>query len=212
MVTKKTAPRARGRPRQFAPEDALEAAMRVFWAQGYDGASIDALVAATGLTRSSLYLAWGGKEALFLAAVEHYAETRLKPLLAALGGGGALADDLGAFFDGVVRLATEADAHRGCLVSCALADAAGARATMRAELARRFAAVEARLEARLARAEAAGETPRSVAPGALAAMLAAVARGLMLGARAGADPETLRRTAAAARTLAAPASGEQVRS
>ena len=45
---------ARGRPRGVDPTQALDAAVRVFWTQGYDGASVDRLCRATGMTRSSL--------------------------------------------------------------------------------------------------------------------------------------------------------------
>ena len=61
-----------GRPRNFSEEDALEAAMRVFWAKGYEGASISDLTTAMGINRSSMYTIFGDKEALFYRAVQRY--------------------------------------------------------------------------------------------------------------------------------------------
>lgn len=61
-----------GRPRGFSEEDALEAAMRVFWEKGYEGARLDDLTAAMGINRSSLYTIFGDKEALFHRAVQRY--------------------------------------------------------------------------------------------------------------------------------------------
>ena len=63
----------RGRPRAFDPENALSAATEVFWAKGFDGASLDDLTEAMGISRPSLYAAFGDKERLFEAALGHYA-------------------------------------------------------------------------------------------------------------------------------------------
>ncbi|MCA1775587.1 MAG: TetR/AcrR family transcriptional regulator [Loktanella sp.] len=48
-------PRPRGRPRAFSTDQALDAAVRVFWAEGYDGASMDRLCRETRMPRASLY-------------------------------------------------------------------------------------------------------------------------------------------------------------
>ena len=61
-----------GRPREFDVDDALDRAMRVFWAKGYQGASLDDLLAAMGIGRGSLYKAFGDKRSLYLAALQRY--------------------------------------------------------------------------------------------------------------------------------------------
>jgi AcrR family transcriptional regulator len=61
-----------GRPRSFSENDALEAAMRVFWEKGYEGASICDLTTAMEINRSSMYTIFGDKEALFHRAVQRY--------------------------------------------------------------------------------------------------------------------------------------------
>ncbi len=61
-----------GRPRGFDEEAALEAAMRVFWAKSYEGATMADLTEAMGINRSSMYAAFGDKESLFRRAVERY--------------------------------------------------------------------------------------------------------------------------------------------
>jgi len=57
-----------GRPREFDPDTALAAIMEVFWAKGFEGASMRDLVVATGLKKGSLYAAFGDKRAMFIAA------------------------------------------------------------------------------------------------------------------------------------------------
>jgi AcrR family transcriptional regulator len=180
-------PRPRGRPRSFGRDAALDAATRLFWAEGYDAASIDRLCRATGMPRASLYSDYGGKEGLFLAAIAHYAKTRLAPLVRALGPRGSLQDDLSAFYAEAVALATRDARTPGCLISCVLAEVAGASAVFRRELDTRFTALEDRISARLAH----GTDDAAPDARARAGMLAAVARGLMLRARSGAGPTEL---------------------
>ena len=53
------------RPRNFAEDTVLAPAAEVFARMGYNAASIDDLLAATGLQRGSLYKAFGSKRNLF---------------------------------------------------------------------------------------------------------------------------------------------------
>ena len=192
--------RKRGRPSVFDPEQALEAAMCTFWQHGYIGASVDLISRETAMPRATLYQRFGGKEGLFLAVLDHYAATRIKPLLARLGPEGTLQADLTRFFDAVVTLATEDDRARGCLVSCVLADAAGTHPGFRQELAKRFSLLERRIETRLRHAATIGEQI-SGAPDVQALLIASVARGLMVRARSGATAQELSRVGRAAAEL-----------
>ena len=63
-----------GRPRGFDAEEALERALVVFWRQGYEGASLTDLTGAMGITRTSMYAAFGNKEELFRKALDRYTE------------------------------------------------------------------------------------------------------------------------------------------
>lgn len=176
--------------------------MRVFWGRGYAAASIEALTQATGLNRSSLYHAWGDKAGLFTAALDRYAATRLGPVAAALETGATLADSLRNFFRAVAALALAEDGGRGCLVSCALTEAAALDPDLARALSARFDAVEQALAARIARAAPGERAPQLADVEAAAAALAAVARGMMLRARAGADRAALERIGDAAAALA----------
>jgi AcrR family transcriptional regulator len=50
----------------------LESALIAFWQNGYEGTSLTNLLEATGLTKLSLYAAFGNKESLFQKVVERY--------------------------------------------------------------------------------------------------------------------------------------------
>ena len=178
-------PKPRGRPRGFVPHQALDAAVKVFWSGGYEGASVSQLCRDMRMPKASLYQEFGDKEGLFLAAIGHYVETRLATVAQAIGPHGSLYDDLSAFFDAAVSLATADPETPGCLISCVLADAAGNNPRFRAELGTRFAALEARLQQRLE--AGCRDLIGADDPAVMAVLLASVARGVMVRARAGAD-------------------------
>jgi len=60
------------RTKEFEPEQALEAAVNVFWRLGYEHTSLDTLMKEMGVARQSLYDTFGDKRALYLKALRHY--------------------------------------------------------------------------------------------------------------------------------------------
>jgi len=72
---------AAGRPRSFDKDIALEKAMKLYWKQGYANTSLVDLTETLGITKPSLYAAFGGKEQLFISALELYAQQQLRSSL-----------------------------------------------------------------------------------------------------------------------------------
>lgn len=105
---------SRGRPRQFDPDEALTAAMRVFWEHGYTGASISILVKAMGLNRGSLYATFGDKEALFHRVMELYEREKTAYMMDALDQptARAVAERL---FRGTLALQTNSENPKGSM-------------------------------------------------------------------------------------------------
>lgn len=66
----------RGQGRKFDVDTALDAAMSLFWRNGYEGTSIANLTTAMGIKTSSLYAAFKDKKNLFYLVVEHYLKTK----------------------------------------------------------------------------------------------------------------------------------------
>jgi TetR/AcrR family transcriptional repressor of nem operon len=107
----------RGRPRGFDVLEVVEAAKELFWENGYEGSTLADLERATGLNRSSLYQAFGTKEALFVAALDSYIDGFIAPRLAAMHRPGAGSRDIIAFFHGLAKLFRDDPElwRRGCL-------------------------------------------------------------------------------------------------
>jgi len=68
-----------GRHRGFDKEEALDAAMTVFWQNGYGNTSMAALTSAMGINKPSLYATFGNKEDLFVTALRRYIANHGKP-------------------------------------------------------------------------------------------------------------------------------------
>lgn len=71
---------SRGPNKKFEPEVALQKAMEVFWARGYEAASLAELLKNMGISRKSMYDTFGNKQSLFLKALELYAQTELRSI------------------------------------------------------------------------------------------------------------------------------------
>ncbi|MEI6021955.1 MAG: TetR/AcrR family transcriptional regulator [Bacteroidota bacterium] len=58
--------------KQFNRNEVLSAAAQIFQTKGYNGTSIDEILKATGLSRSSLYDSFNDKHSLYLQSLEFY--------------------------------------------------------------------------------------------------------------------------------------------
>lgn len=180
-----------GRHRQFDPDEALDAALDVFWRKGYEGTSIADLTAATGVAAPGLYAAFGNKEELFLKALDRYQERYLAEVACALA-----EPDVRVAIDEFLRRSIAQCVVRdrpGCIsVNGAVACSDDAE-SVRLELIRRRQSNEALLCQRLKRAKAEGALPDDTAPEDLARYVTTVNQGLAIHAKAGASAKQLHR-------------------
>jgi AcrR family transcriptional regulator len=187
-----TAAAQRGRPRAFDPDAALERAMHVFWAKGYEGASLSNLTRAMRINRPSLYAAFGNKEELFRKVLDRYMDGPVAYFGKALVAPKAR-DVVEEIFLGTARMADDPRLPSGCLmVQGALACG---DASVRKEAVARRAASEAMLRRRLQRAKREGDLPRNADPAELACYVMTVVRGMAVQSASGASPDQLRRVA-----------------
>lgn len=179
----------RGRPREFDPDKALAAALRVFWTRGFEAASMAELTEAMGITKPSLYACFGNKEALFKKALDLYERDKLAYIGKALEAPSAraVAERL---LSGALSTHCGADDPHGCLgvistVACSNEEA------IRSHVTTLRMATEAAVATRFEQAKAEGDLPESVCPTKLAGCLTTVLQGLSVKAQGGAPPEEL---------------------
>lgn len=183
----------RGRPREFDASVALAAALRVFWSKGYESASLSDLTEAMGITRPSLYAAFGNKEALFRQALDLYAEEKLAYIgraLAAETARGVASNLLYGAIDTITG-----DECRGCLGVMASVACQSAEETIRDDVSQRTESSRAALVARMAQAISDGDFPAPVEADAITRYLMAVLQGMAIQAGSGANRAELQQVA-----------------
>jgi AcrR family transcriptional regulator len=186
-----------GRLRQFDADVALDRALEVFWARGYEGATLPELTEAMGINRPSLYAAFGNKEQLFRKALDRYQTGPMSFLTEALKKPTARAA-AEAIFSGFIRMQRDRENGRGCLiVSGALASGEDAE-TVRRELARLRQSTVAVFGKRFERAVEDGDLPKGTDCVTLGRYIATVLGGLAVQAASGTTEKELRRVAAMA--------------
>jgi len=191
--------RPRGRPRGFDETGALEKATQVFRSKGYDGVTIDDLVAGMGVGRPSLYAIFGDKRAIFLRALKAYAERKGALAAKALLSPGTLRDSLASFLRQAVESATEKGSAPGCLLVCIapLVD----DAEVRKFLQNAVVGAVTLLEGRFRDGISAGEIPSDFPVNVRAIQVTDLARGLTMRAQMGTPRKTLLKEAEEAADL-----------
>ncbi|KAA8998056.1 TetR/AcrR family transcriptional regulator [Affinibrenneria salicis] len=114
-----------GRPREFDETAVLDAAMNVFWSNGYAGSSAQALVDETGLGRGSLYNAFGSKENLYHQALQRYQALGLQTQTQILEGEGSVRARLRALLEWGIESDLDPEQRRSCMALSAALERAG---------------------------------------------------------------------------------------
>jgi len=172
--------------KQFDEEAAIDAAMRVFWADGWHGASLPRLRTATGLSSSSFYNAFGDKAGLYEKALRRYRDRlggRMRAGLEQPGIRGAIAAFLAAF----TAQLDDPDVPTGCFAAQACFDTGGSDGVPTALAAEALEAPRRALLDRLDRAVADGGLPGDFDTAAYADLIMVTLRGVAAAHRATGD-------------------------
>ena len=190
------------RPREFDEGQVLDRALATFWEHGYEGTSIDELVAATGLGRASLYGAFGDKEQIFAKALDRYCALMGDSLSIGEGEPSARVA-LGRLVRALVLRSSPKSGPRGCFL---LSTAVGGDAPAAARKA--YTDYTSRLERALTelvrRGQDGGELAVTADAPSVARMLVVLLQGIAASARAGRTRAQLEAAAETALDLVAP--------
>jgi AcrR family transcriptional regulator len=186
-----------GRPREFDIDEVLDAALELFWRNGYEGTSLSDLTEAMGITRPSLYATFGNKEELFRKVLDRYEDVCMRFTRDSLNEptSRAVVEKL---LYGYADAQTDPPHPPGCLgMNGALACSEEAE-PIRQELIGRRIAGEAALRRRLEQAKSDGDLPEDSDPAALARYVMTVAQGMAIQAASGARRDALHHVIATA--------------
>jgi AcrR family transcriptional regulator len=185
---------AMGRPREFDPDQALERALRVFWRSGYEGASMADLTEAMGITKPSLYAAFGNKEELFRKALDRYVDGPGGYVQVALAKPTAR-EVVEHLLYQAADAVTDPENPPGCLAVQGALCCGEAAETIKQELMSRRANGEENLRKRFARAITEGDLPKGSDAADLARYISAIVQGMAVQAAGGVSREQLRKIA-----------------
>jgi AcrR family transcriptional regulator len=185
---------AMGRPREFDVDKALDLALQVFWRKGYEGASMADLTETMGITKPSLYSAFGNKEELFRKALDRYVDGPGGYFQVALAKPTARAVVEHLLYESAAAV-TDPNHPPGCLAVQGALSCGDAAESIKQELMSRRAKGEQDLRQRFERAIAEGDLPEGSDAADLAAYLSAILQGMAVQAAGGATRKQLRRIA-----------------
>ena len=174
-----------GRPREFDADLALDRALELFWRNGYEGASINEIAQAMGVSKPSLYAAFGDKESLYLRALARYGERQRSVHARVLEAEPEARRAVELLMLSAVEALADPETPGGCMVvtgttSCA---SPGVPESVKHALVEALHGAGRAIEARLARAKREGQLPAATDVTALAVYFNTVLAGLSVQAR-----------------------------
>jgi TetR/AcrR family transcriptional repressor of nem operon len=175
------------RPQEFETTEVLRSAMHVFWSKGYEATSLTDILAATGLSKSSLYATFGDKRELFLAAFDAYRKGRMQYLQRTLNNGQPARQSIETFFRQGVAHSQDKTRIYGCMTANEAVELAPHDADIRRLVAEDFQAIEDAFTQAIARGHADSSIASRQEPRVLARFLLVGLQGLQVMARAKSD-------------------------
>lgn len=203
------APRkGRGRPREFNREEALDAALRLFWAKGYEPTSVAEICAAMDVNPPSLYATFGNKTALFLEAMRHYERLYWEKPAARFMREKNIYKAVDDYFQDAAKILLTPSAPCGCMTVLSAINISDDEKEIIAELKKLRSATREMFTERMRIAIDAGQIPADTNVPAIAGALTALLEGLSLQARHQVFLSELKAMAACAVRLLPPPPGK----
>lgn len=181
---------AKGRPRKFDTEQALDIALKLFWTHGYEGVSISMLADALGINVPSLYSAFGNKESLFIKTVERYTQLNSALYYNAVKEPTSY-EVVKSILEGEVELVTQQDCPHGCMMIQGALVTSPAAESIREMMIDMRRMGEEWLAERFQKAKDEGDLPPQSDPAILACYVMVINSGLAIQAKSGVPREKL---------------------
>ena len=113
-MTDESIRRAPGRPKTFDRAHTLDVAIDSYWRDGVDAVSVNEICRRAEVSKPGLYREFGSEDQLMDAALTHYSETVLAPVLATLSDDRPFQETLDSLIEFATREETP-DVPSGCL-------------------------------------------------------------------------------------------------
>ncbi|EME60784.1 TetR/AcrR family transcriptional regulator [Amycolatopsis decaplanina] len=188
------------RVKEFDVDAACEAALELFWRQGYEATSVSDLVAELGIGKASLYATFGTKHELYLTALNRYVARGNERFVEDFTGPGPALEGVRRLIDRYLAEILGESGHKGCFVVNAAMEMMPRDPEVARVVERSWDALELAVRMALSRAKAQGELDEAADPEELAGFLLAVLQGMRV---LGKGPDPAARVKATARQAVA---------
>lgn len=175
--------------KKFDVEVARRKARDVFWAKGYEAASMEDLLGAMGISRGSFYDTFGSKQGLYVAVLRQYDETNRREVQARLRDTLGPREAIRGLFAAVRAEAVGKRGGRGCFLANAALELTSSRRAAANVVRRAFTETEAFFQDRIRAGQASGEIEPEIDPKATACTLLGLLLGMRVLARTGVPDE-----------------------
>lgn len=172
-----------GRLKEFDEAKAIDGAVDCFWARGYEATSVRDLAEHMGIGSASLYNAYGGKRALFVKALERYADRSSRERIARLEASGRPKQAIETFLAETIEKSLNDRARKGCLLVNSALDVAPHDAEIGKVVAGYLDEIRAFFQRNIEAGRRAGQMPRSLDAVAASAHLLGILLGIRVLAR-----------------------------
>jgi len=179
------------RSREFDPKDALQKSMTLFWCHGFSETSVRELAKSTGVAHAGLYAEFGGKEGLYLAALDKYINTILDMLCRDLEKPTSGRKELSQFFTTILAGISKGMMRNGCMAVNARVEFSGTNRSVNKIVIKAFDRMRLALQGAIERAKAAGDVNPDIDPEHTALSMTNTFHGLMVQSRSGTSIEML---------------------
>ena len=181
-----------GRPLEYDPEIALDAAMQLFWRKGYEATSLLDLLDAMGLSKSSFYQAFASKHALFERCIKHYRATTSHKFSRQKLKHDSARDFLEATFKEVADETLSAKTRNGCLLMNTVSEFGQIDPVIAKLVTDSLDQITEIFKTAIEQAQRSGEIPQEKNAAELASYLVSTMSGLKSMVKAGRDKQTIK--------------------
>ena len=181
-----------GRPREFDPEAALDAATSVFWRHSYSGAPVDQVVSAMGMSKPSVYAAFGSKIDVYCKALDAFCEGLLTAINNAAESDQPIKPKLIRLLNQEIDFYCQENPPRGCFLFCTAPAETANDPRILKKLAAMIKQIDSGFERLIERAKERGELPQDSDANTLAVSLQAMLQTIAIRARAGESNKSLK--------------------
>ena len=171
-------------------DQVLDAAMKAFWANGYEATSLADLVTVTGLHKGSLYQAFGDKHSLFVQTLKRYLRNIRQHKRRILEEADTPLEGIRAVLHGFIDM-SEADSScpKGCMAVKMLSEMAPHDSEVRRIMDEHKSAMHASIESAVADAQDNGKLSKDKSPEMIASLIVIFMNGLATQAAGPMSPE-----------------------